>query len=430
MTGKIFINYRRGDEPGFTQALLGRLEHSFPAEQLFIDVDNIPPGEDFVHVLESQVAQCDTLLAVIGKGWLLATNELGSRRLDDPNDFVRIEIESALKQGKRVIPVLVNEARMPRPDQLPEALRPLARRNAVRLTHERFRADLQGLVKALQRELEEVAALRPDIIGAVVAQGPEPRKPWQPSRRALLFVSVLGVILVGSVGVWVADIYRSPISPVPTPVQSPPTVAPSPAPVTAAPSPAPVTAAPALAPVAPTTQPPPVQAPLPDPNSAEAYSKRADAYVMKNEYDQAIADYTKAIALKPDAALYNDRGNAYSAQHLYDQAIDDYTKAIALDPKKPIYYDNRADQYIKKGLYDQAIADATESLSLALAGGDKKYLSTGGVWAYTHRGYAYEQKGLRNQAISDYRAALRLDPSGFFVGRAREGLSRLGAAPK
>jgi TIR domain len=160
VAGKIFINYRRGDEPGFTQALLGRLEQSFPAERLFIDVDNIPPGEDFVHVLESQVAQCDTLLAVIGKGWLDATDERGNRRLDDPNDFVRIEIESALSQGKRVIPVLVHDARMPRPDELPDSLRPLATRNAVRLTHERFRADTQGLVKALQQTLEEIDALR------------------------------------------------------------------------------------------------------------------------------------------------------------------------------------------------------------------------------------------------------------------------------
>jgi tetratricopeptide (TPR) repeat protein len=160
MTGKIFINYRRGDEPGFTQALFARLEQAFPSDQLFMDVDNIPPGEDFVRMLDTQVAQCDALLAVIGKGWLNATDENGNRRLDDPNDFVRIEIESALKQGKRVIPILVNDARMPRPDDLPESVRPLTRRNAVRLTHERFRADAQGLVKALQRNLEEAEALR------------------------------------------------------------------------------------------------------------------------------------------------------------------------------------------------------------------------------------------------------------------------------
>jgi hypothetical protein len=158
MNGKIFINYRRGDEPGFTQALFSRLEQAFSADRLFMDVDNISPGEDFVLVLESQVAQCDALLAVIGKGWLDAKDERGNRRLDDPKDFVRIEIESALKRGKRVIPVLMPEARMPRPDDLPEAVRPLARYQAVRLTHERFRSDTRALVGVLQRMFEEVAA--------------------------------------------------------------------------------------------------------------------------------------------------------------------------------------------------------------------------------------------------------------------------------
>ena len=202
MTGKIFINYRRGDEPGFTHALLGRLEQAFPAERLFIDVDNIPAGEDFVRALELQVAQCDALLAVIGNGWLDATDERGSRRLDDPNDFVRIEIELALRLGKRVIPVLVHEARMPRPDELPEAIRPLATRNAVRLTHERFRADVQGLIKALQGALAEVGTLRSGTIGA-----PDrgiSLKRSQSSRGTLVTIGALGVVLACSVGIWFA----------------------------------------------------------------------------------------------------------------------------------------------------------------------------------------------------------------------------------
>jgi hypothetical protein len=97
---------------------------------------------------------------VIGQNWIQARDETGGRRLDNPEDFVRVEIASALVQGKRVIPVLVGEARMPRSDELPEAIKPLARRHAVRLTHERFRADMQGLVKALQDALEEADALR------------------------------------------------------------------------------------------------------------------------------------------------------------------------------------------------------------------------------------------------------------------------------
>jgi hypothetical protein len=160
MAGKIFVNYRRGDDPGNTGRLFDRLQEAFQPEQLFMDVDSIAPGLDFVRVLEEQVGQCDALLAVIGKGWLDARDDTGARRLDNPEDFVRIEIESALKQNKRVIPVLVGDTHMPRPEELPEAIRPLARRNAVRLSHERFRADAQGLIKALQRALEEVEALR------------------------------------------------------------------------------------------------------------------------------------------------------------------------------------------------------------------------------------------------------------------------------
>src|SRR5215813_4855936 len=160
MSGRIFINYRRGDDPGNTGRLFDRLQEAFRPEQLFMDVDNIAPGLDFVHVLEQQVGQCDALLAVIGPRWLDALDHQGNRRLDNPDDFVRIEIESALSQGKRVIPVLVGDARMPRPDELPETMRPFVRRHAVRLTHERFGADTQVLVKALQQALEEAETAR------------------------------------------------------------------------------------------------------------------------------------------------------------------------------------------------------------------------------------------------------------------------------
>lgn len=159
MAGKIFINYRRGDDPGHTGRLFDRLQDVFRPEQLFLDVDNIAPGLDFVSVLNERVSECDVVLAVIGKGWVDARDATGNRRLDDPDDFVRIEIASALTQGKRVIPVLVGEAQMPRPEELPEVLRPIARRNAVRLTHERFRADTQGLVKALEQALQEIELL-------------------------------------------------------------------------------------------------------------------------------------------------------------------------------------------------------------------------------------------------------------------------------
>jgi hypothetical protein len=160
MTGKIFINYRRGDDPQAAGRLFDRLQDIFEPQQLFLDVDNIAPGLDFMRVLDERVAECDVVLAVIGKGWIDARDAAGTRRLDDPDDFVRIEITSALNQGKRVIPVLIGDTPMPHQEQLPEALRPLARRNAVRLTHERFRADTQGLVKALEQALAEIEEAR------------------------------------------------------------------------------------------------------------------------------------------------------------------------------------------------------------------------------------------------------------------------------
>jgi hypothetical protein len=103
MAGNIFISYRRSDDPGFAQALYLRREQEFPGESLFMDVEgHIKPGDDFEAVLNAQVAQCDVLLAIIGERWIDARNEEGRRRLEKDDDFVRIEIASALGLGKRV----------------------------------------------------------------------------------------------------------------------------------------------------------------------------------------------------------------------------------------------------------------------------------------------------------------------------------------
>ncbi len=161
MTGKIFLSYRREDTAGFALALFGRLEQSFPSESLFMDVEGgIGAGQDFVRVLEEQVGACDVMLALIGPDWLTVTDDAGRRRLENPEDFVRVEVGSALKFGKRVIPVLVHKTEMPRAEALPEPLKALARRNAVGLTQERFKADAQGLIKALEEALAEVEKSR------------------------------------------------------------------------------------------------------------------------------------------------------------------------------------------------------------------------------------------------------------------------------
>ena len=161
MTGKIFLNYRRGDDPGNTGRLYDRLEPEFGKDALFMDVEgHIKGGDDFVEVLKAQVAACDVLLAIIGPRWLEVADETGRRRLDNPDDWVRVEIVGALETGKRVIPVLVGGADIPRAEDLPEPLKPLARKHAVRITLERFKSDAQGLVGQIGSALAEAEARR------------------------------------------------------------------------------------------------------------------------------------------------------------------------------------------------------------------------------------------------------------------------------
>jgi hypothetical protein len=148
MSSKIFISYRRDDAAPWAGRIHERLSRHFGRHELFMDVDNIPPGFDFVKILDQQVGQCDVLLAIIGKDWLTA-NERGERRLDDPKDFVRIELESALNRDVRVIPVLVDGASMPREQDLPPSLHSLVRRQAWPLSHARFGSELDSLLKVL-----------------------------------------------------------------------------------------------------------------------------------------------------------------------------------------------------------------------------------------------------------------------------------------
>ena len=151
--GTIFVSYRRGDDPGFAQALYRRLDVEFPRRALFMDVDgSIRAGDDFRREIEDRVLRCEVFLAVIGPRWLAALDERG--RLDSGNDLTRIEIASALREHKCVIPVLVNDAEMPRPVDLPDDLKPLSWRNAIFLRHARFTADCEALIGEVEAALE------------------------------------------------------------------------------------------------------------------------------------------------------------------------------------------------------------------------------------------------------------------------------------
>ena len=150
----IFISYRREDSEGHAGRLFESLADHFGKEAVFMDVAAIEPGRDFRRALDEQVASCGVLLAVIGKGWLDARGESGARRLDDPTDFVRLEIASALKRDIPVVPVLVHGAVMPHAGELPADMAELAYRNGVELTHARWESDVQLLIDALRPYVE------------------------------------------------------------------------------------------------------------------------------------------------------------------------------------------------------------------------------------------------------------------------------------
>jgi len=141
----IFINYRRDDAHGTAGRLRDRLVRDPRSTQVFMDVDNIPAGVDFVDYMNEQVAECDVLLAIIGPDWLHSTDQSGTRRLDNPGDYVRLEIAAALARKIRVVPVLVDGASMPTAEQLPDDLKPLARRNAIELRNQVFGRDADAL---------------------------------------------------------------------------------------------------------------------------------------------------------------------------------------------------------------------------------------------------------------------------------------------
>jgi len=173
VNGRIFINYRREDDQAAAGRLYDRLLQHFDREQLFMDIEVIEPGVDFVKSLDEQVAKCIAFIAVIGPRWLNARNNDGNPKLDNPTDYVRVEIESALKRDIRVIPVLVDGASMPRPSDLPPSLHALARRNAVEIAHHRFAADCDDLARHIKRALGVAttpSASAPLFVGSSVPQ--------------------------------------------------------------------------------------------------------------------------------------------------------------------------------------------------------------------------------------------------------------------
>jgi len=262
MSGQIFISYRREESRWSARSLHYRLSRDFDSRQIFMDIDNITLGADFVQVIEAMVAKCDVLIAVIGNNWLTTKDDYGDRRLDNPQDFVRMEIATALKREIRVIPVLLDGARMPRPVDLPDDLKPLVRRNALRITDTSFEGDCQRLAGTLRRVLENVAMLTPT---PAPSSTPAPAPGATASSNPVFYKTRGWEFHQGK------D-YDKAISDYNEAIRL-------------------------------------------DPESAAAYYNRSLSYYEKRNYDKAISDYAEAIRLDSTYAVaYNNRRRPISTK--------------------------------------------------------------------------------------------------------------------
>ena len=161
-TTGIFISYRRDDSSGHAGRLFDKLSESFGADQIFMDIDTIDPGLDFIEVIDRALASSKVVIALIGRRWTTATDAAGRRRLDSEQDFVRMEVARSLESGIRVIPVLVQGATMPSPSELPPDLQLLTRRHAIELSDVRWKYDVGRLTKAIEESLGRPGATTSD----------------------------------------------------------------------------------------------------------------------------------------------------------------------------------------------------------------------------------------------------------------------------
>jgi hypothetical protein len=193
--GTIFISYRRDDSSGHTGRLFDALSNRFGSESVFRDIEDLEPGIDFVEALDKALDKCDVLLLIIGRSWSTIEGPRG-RRLDQPEDFVRMEVAKALERNVRLVPVLVDGATMPGAEELPENLRLLARRNAIELSDTRWDYDIGRLGDTLAKvlKIEQPAAAGRD--GAA----PTPPATQNSSLGAKVGAAIAAAVVLAAIG--------------------------------------------------------------------------------------------------------------------------------------------------------------------------------------------------------------------------------------
>ena len=332
MADTIFINYRREDSIGIAGRLHDRLAQTFGQKNLFMDV-SIPLGVDFAADMNGR----DVVLVVISPNWLDAKDETGRRRLDNPDDFVAIEIAAALVRDIRVMPVLVDGAHMPKASELPDPIKPLARRNAVEIRNAQFGRDTEVLIEKIREALNGDSAAPRRWRGKAVV-----------GAAALAVLLLIGGGYIVEYGMQRADLKEQ---------------------RRAAEAEVNRRAGEAeqqrLAALKTAEQERQARA------AAEAEKAYLDAIKEGNaahsagSFDRAVANFSEAIRLHPDdASAFNSRGDAYESKGDYDRAIADYNEAIRLNPNYAIAFNNRGIVYAHKGNQFRAIADYNEAIRL------------------------------------------------------------------
>jgi hypothetical protein len=203
---RVFISYRRDDTAGHAGRLYDGLVARLGSDaHVFMDVDDIEPGVDFTEVLHDAVSSCDVMLALIGPRWSATTALDGSRRLDDPSDYLVNEIGTALERDVRVIPILVDSAQMPALEELPDRLKSLVRRNAMWLRTTTWRPDAESIFEVLDHirtppspPVTAPSAVPPPPVTVPLPAGPPPRSKktlWIALVALAAVVVVLGVVI-------------------------------------------------------------------------------------------------------------------------------------------------------------------------------------------------------------------------------------------
>ncbi|MEW6533593.1 MAG: TIR domain-containing protein [Thermodesulfobacteriota bacterium] len=213
MGPSVFISYRREDTSGFARLIYERFGKVFGQDHVFMDVVDLKPGDDYVQEIDDAVEKCQVLLVLIGRGWLSASDEHG-RRLDNPHDWVRLEIVAALQRGIRVIPVLLEDAPMPKESELPKDLLGLARRNGFAMRHTRFDDDVSHLLKFVVDQFPKEAV---SVEKSASGQEPQSHGTFDGSRkfrRVAFFAAVAALVVAGLIVVFVKA-PTEPIGPAP-----------------------------------------------------------------------------------------------------------------------------------------------------------------------------------------------------------------------